>query len=238
MNTLPIFQDVTVYDELEPCPYLDKETARLPLQVPSQRITPIEVDSRLAAGQRRTGEFVYSTHCPSCQACRPIRLRASDIAFNATQRKTLRRNQAVLEPYIGPVIVDQARVDLFNKHRNERGLGKRISSIQSEEYAWAFQRSCFDTFEIAYSLNGDLVCVAICDQGSNSMSAVYTYYDPDYASMSLGTYSILKQIEYCRQTKREFLYLGFYIAESPNMSYKANFTPHERLEDGKWVCFE
>jgi len=237
MNTIPKFQDVTVYDELEPCPYLAKRTARLPLRVPSQRVTPRETDQRLATGQRRTGEFVYSTNCPECNACLPIRLRVDKIGFSRTHRRTLQRNEAILQPCIGPVLVDAERISMFNQHRNDRGLGKGESRIDSEEYAWAFQRSCFDTFEISYSLNGKLACVAICDQGFASMSAVYTYYDTGLEKLSLGTFSILKQIEYCRQTSREFLYLGFFIAQSRSMSYKADFIPNERLINGQWQEF-
>ena len=238
MTTLPIFQDVTVYDELEPCPYLDGETARLPLQVPCRKVDPLETDLRLAQGQRRTGEFVYLTNCPGCDACEPIRLRVDDFEFSKTQRRTLKRNNRVLTPYIGPVLVDEERVDLFNRHRKQRQLGKAESKIDIEEYSWAFQRSCFDTFEIAYSYNGQMASVAICDQGKNSVSAVYTYYEPKFAKLSLGTYSILRQIEYCRQTGREFLYLGFFIARSPHMTYKARFVPHERLIDHVWQTFE
>lgn len=223
-----------MYDELEPCPYLDDRTARLPLQVPSQRVTPLETDQRLALGQRRTGEFVYSTHCPQCAACLPIRLRPDRVKLSRTHHRNLRQNDQLLEVYQGPVLVDQERIAMFNQHRNDRGLGRGESRIDSEEYAWAFQRSCFETFEIAYSLNGKLVCVSICDQGFTSMSAVYTYYDTGQQKLGLGTYSILKQIEFCQQTGREFLYLGFYIAQSANMSYKARFLPNERLQDGSW----
>lgn len=237
MNTLPKFQDVTVYDELEPCPYLKDRTARLPLQVPSQRVTPLETDQRLALGQRRTGEFVYSTHCPQCKACSPIRLRPDRVKLSRSHRRNLRKNDERLEVYRGPVLVDPQRIEMFNQHRNNRGLGRGESRIDSDEYAWAFQRSCFDTFEIAYSLDGKLVCVSICDRGFTSLSAVYTYYDTDYQEFGLGTYSILKQIELCRASGYEFLYLGFYIAQSANMSYKARFQPNERLEDGQWTEF-
>ncbi len=235
MNTLQKFHDVTVYDELEPCPYLDQQTARLPLQVPCQRVSPRQTDERLAAGQRRTGEFVYSTKCPQCQACLPIRLRPDRVRLSRTHRRTLRRNDQTLESHFGPVQVDARRIALFNQHRHDRVLGRGDSVIDSEEYAWAFQRSCFDTFEISYFLGKQLVGVAICDQGLTSLSAVYTYYDTSLKQLSLGTYSILKQLEYCRRTGREFLYLGFYIEKSPHMSYKALFLPNERLQHGDWV---
>ncbi len=238
MNQLPIFRDVTVYDEQEPCPYLESQRARLPLQIPGQQVTPRETDQRLALGQRRTGEFVYSTCCSGCNACEPIRIPVDQFRFSRTHRRSLRRNERLLTPYIGPVIVDHQRIDLFNLHRRLRNLGRRESNIDGEEYSWAFQRSCFDTFELSYSLDGQLVCVSICDQGENSLSAVYTYYDPNLASLSLGTWSILRQIEYCLHTGREFLYLGFYIAESPNMSYKSRFLPNQRLIGGSWTRFE
>ena len=235
MNQSTIYRDETVYDEQEPCPYLDARQARLPLQIPGQRVTPRQTDQRLALGQRRTGEFVYSTCCATCNACEPIRIPVNEFQFSRTHRRALRRNDRLLTPYIGPVIVDHERIELFNLHRRMRNLGRRESSIDGEEYAWAFQRSCFDTFELSYSLDGRLACVAICDQGEASLSAVYTYYDPNLASLGLGTWSILRQIEYCRQTGRDYLYLGFYIAESSNMSYKARFLPNQRLVDGQWV---
>jgi len=237
MTTRSEFPDVTVFDEVEPCPYLDDLSARLPLQVPSQIVTPSQIDARLAAGQRRTGEFVYNIRCPNCRACQPIRLRTHRFRFSRTHRRTLRRNDQVLETRIGAVQVEPSRIEMFNRHRAERGLGRNVSAIDAEEYAWAFRRSCFDTFEISYWWDGKLVCVAICDRGYSSLSAVYTYYEPSAAKLSLGTYSILKQIEFCRQTGRDFLYLGFYIAESRHMSYKGQFLPNERLQDGQWKEF-
>lgn len=238
MNTRPVFRDITIYDEKEECPYLPGRTARLPLQIPSPEVTRQQADLRFAAGQRRTGEFVYSTRCPGCMSCEPIRIVVPDYRLSRTQQRTLDRNSRLLTPYLGPVIADAERVELFNRHRELRSLGRRDSRIDIEEYAWAFQKSCFDTFEISWSLDGKLVLVAICDQGENSLSAVYTCYDPELSRMSLGTWSILKQIEYCRATNRQFLYLGFFIAESGRMRYKARFLPHERLIDGQWKRFD
>ena len=237
MATLPLFEDVTVYDEIEPCPYLSDRSARLPLQVPCQPVGMSETDKRLALGQRRTGEFVYVTKCPKCNACEPIRLPVRAIRFSKTHRRTMNRNNERLTPYIGPILSDAQRVNLFNRHRNERGLG-RDTRIDREEYTWAFQRSCFDSFEISFSISGAVCAVAICDQGEDSLSAVYTFFDPDLGKLSLGTYSLLKQIEYCLQTNRSYLYLGFYIAQSRHMAYKANFLPHERYLNGKWVEFK
>jgi arginine-tRNA-protein transferase len=96
--------------------------------------------------------------------------------------------------------------------------------------------SCCPTFEIRYHRCGQLIGVAICDRGAESLSAVYTYFDPDFGRLSPGQFSILKQIELCQQWRMRYLYLGYYIAESKHMAYKANFTPHERFIDGCWIA--
>jgi arginine-tRNA-protein transferase len=200
-------------------------------------MTGEEADRRFASGQRRSGEFVYSTQCPGCQACEPLRLDVNKFQASSSQRRAWRRGLAAFTVEFGPLVNDEARVELFNRHRQGRGL-ERESPIDLESYAWGLGRSCFDAFEIDYYFAGQLSGVAICDRGGNSLSAVYTYYDPALLRLSPGTFSVLRQIEFCRENGLQYLYLGFFIAESKHMAYKSNFRPHERLIGGKWLEFD
>ncbi|MEL7496580.1 MAG: arginyltransferase [Planctomycetota bacterium] len=230
--------DIVIFDQTESCPYLEGEVARMPLRMPIGPVSQLEIDYRLAEGHRRTGEFVYQTQCPTCQACQPIRIKCEPYRFSKSAKRVIRNNDRFLEQRLSELVCDQPRIDLFNKHRRLRGLAKQDVDIDREEYEWGFVKSCFSSFEISYWDEGRLVAVAICDQGQTAMSAVYTYYDPDYASHGIGTYSILKQIEYCQQRDIEYLYLGYYVADSPHMKYKARFLPQERLIGNQWVKFE
>lgn len=230
-------RDIVIIDELEPCPYLPGEAARMPLRMPLHRITPSEIDRRLAEGHRRTGEYIYHTQCPACRACEPIRIDCTTYRFSRNQRRVLQWGDRNLTRTCGPLLADDERVRLFNRHRRERGLALSESDIDLDEYLWGFVRSCFDSFEIAYRDAERLVCLAVCDQGGNSLSAVYTFFDPDHPGLGLGTYSILKQIEYCQSENLQYLYLGYYVAGSPHMQYKSRFLPNERLIEGKWIRF-
>lgn len=210
----------------------------MPLRMPVGKVSLREADERLADGHRRTGEFVYKTNCPTCKACQPVRIDCQEYLFSRNQKRVIRRNDQELQMKIGPLVADQQRVALFNKHRRTRGLAKRDHDIDTEEYIWGFVRSCFDSFELTYWLKDQLVCLAVCDRGQTSMSAVYTFFDPDMQQQSLGTYSILKQIEHCRERELKYLYLGYFVENSPHMVYKQRFLPQDRLIDGEWVRVE
>jgi arginine-tRNA-protein transferase len=82
--------------------------------------------------------------------------------------------------------------------------------------------------------DGGLRMVSLVDRLGDGLSSVYTFYDPGVAGMSYGTYNVLWQIERCRELRLPYLYLGYFIAESRKMAYKATFRPIEGLLGGVW----
>jgi arginine-tRNA-protein transferase len=231
-------QEIVVFDTPHPCSYLPGRTARLPYRHPVAVLAPEQFDGRLAEGDRRSGVFLYRTQCPTCRACQPIRLDVEHFRPDATQRRTKRRGDELLTVEIGRPAVDAQRVALFNLHRDVRGLASDDAPIDKQSYAEFLIDTCCETLELSYWHADRLVAVAIADAGQDSLSAVYCFYDPTIRWLSLGTYSILREIALCLATRRRYLYLGFFIAESPHMSYKARFRPHQRLVEGEWVEFE
>lgn len=226
-----------VYDSPEECPYLPDHTSRLPLRLPLKRLSPAAFDERLAQGDRRSGQYLYRPACPGCRACESLRLDVSQFQPNATQRRTLRRGDQALETRISSPIVDDTRVALFNLHRRGRGLARSDGDIDASGYELFLVQSCCDTIEFSYWFDNRLIGVAVSDRGQEAMSAVYFFFHPDYSRLSPGVYNVLKQLEMCRGWGVRYLYLGFYIAGSAHMSYKAQYLPHERLIDGQWRTF-
>jgi leucyl-tRNA---protein transferase len=229
--------EIVVFDAPHACSYLPGRTARLPYRHPLAELTPEQFDQRLAEGDRRSGVFLYRVQCPRCRACQPIRLDVSQFRTDATQRRMQRRGDQLLSVRIGKPIVDCTRVQLFNLHRDGRGLASGDAPIDEQGYADFLTETCCETIELSYWHGERMMAVAIVDVGRNSASAVYCFYDPTFRLLSVGTYSILRTIAFCRETNRRYLYLGFFIAESPHMSYKARFRPHQRFIDGQWTDF-
>ena len=90
-----------------------------------------------------------------------------------------------------------------------------------------------DLFEFREA--GVLRMVSLVDCLADGLSSVYAFFDPAIPRTSFGTYNVLWQIERCRQLQLPYLYLGYWIAESRKMAYKATFRPVEGLVDGGWV---
>ena len=97
----------------------------MPLRMPLGKITLEQADQRLAEGHRRTGEFIYQTNCPACKACEPIRLDVFEFEFSRNQRRILSKGDRRFQQLIGPLQSDPQRIELFNKHRRQRGLAKK-----------------------------------------------------------------------------------------------------------------
>ena len=92
------------------------------------------------------------------------------------------------------------------------------------------------TYELDYRLGDRLVGVSIADRCASGLSSVYMFFDPDVCGRSLGTFSILWEIDFCRQLELPYYYLGFYVAGADTMNYKARFRPFELLvSDRRWI---
>lgn len=206
--------------------------------MPTRHLSSAEFGQRLENGDRRTGFFLYTQECPTCRACEPLRVDVAAFAPSRAQRRAKKRGDRELTVELGPYEVDHERVALFAAHQEGRGLSRSGNTIDARGYEGFLVDSCVDGFELRYRLEGRLVGVAITDRAHDALSAVYTYFDPTLPALSLGTYSILRQIALAAEWKLPWVYLGLAIEESPHMRYKLLFVPHERRILGAWKRFD
>ena len=227
-----------MHDAASACPYLDDETARLPLRLPIRALRRSEFGTRLGEGDRRQGLLLYRTACPECQACEPIRLDVERFTPGRSQRRTFKKTSAVVEAVLGPLEPTEEKVALYNRHKLGHKLSAGETEIDIDGYRAFLGESCCDTFEVRYLHKGRLVGVAITDRSDTALSAVYCYFDPALPQLGLGTFSILTQVDLARRWNLQHVYLGLYIRDCSAMAYKARFLPHERRLGGTWTTFE
>jgi arginine-tRNA-protein transferase len=110
-----------------------------------------------------------------------------------------------------------------------------MDDCSPEKYIEFLVSSWADTRFIEYRESDRLLAVSVVDFVASGMSAVYTFYDPEFEARGLGTYAILRQIEECRKLGMEYLFLGYWIENHPKMAYKTRFRPHEIFVNKRWL---
>ena len=103
-----------------------------------------------------------------------------------------------------------------------------------EQYRHFLLQSNVRSSLVEFREEGRLRMVSIVDRLEDGLSSVYTFFEPEVAGASLGTFNVVWQVDLCRRLGLPYLYLGYWIAQSRKMAYKVNFQPLEGLIDGQW----
>ena len=65
--------------------------------------------------------------------------------------------------------------------------------------------------------------------------AVYSFFETDTARTGMGNFVVLWLIDQCKRMGLPYVYLGYWIADSAKMAYKARFQPLESLGPEGWA---
>ena len=207
-------------------------------------------DIILAEGFRRSGTYVYRADCPDCKACIPIRISPGAFEPSKSQRRVFERNRdlAVTITSNADAFVTDEKVSLFRAYDRRHNPDAEKSFDEAKRMLTDMNGICrtadntrcesfySGTMNMNYTCGGTLVGVGIIDAGAASLSSNYFYYDTsdETKKRSIGTYSILREIELCRKFHLQRYYLGYWLKDCKSMVYKSNFKPHELLIGGEW----
>jgi len=216
-----------------PCSYLADRQARSQVATPAHLIDAEIYSSLVRAGFRRSGIFTYRPHCDHCRACIPVRLPVADLQLTRSQRRALKKH-ANLRPREMPLALFSDHYALYCRYQQARHPGGGMDDDSREQYTQFLLQSRVDTRLIEFLDDDGVRMVSLIDVLDDGLSSVYTFFDPDVAQSSFGTYNVLWQAAQCVDLGLPYLYLGYWIAESRKMAYKSAFTPIEGLIDGQW----
>ena len=215
-----------------PCPYLP-QTASMVVLEPDYLPQGGEFSHLMRTGFRRSGRVIYKPHCRTCRACVSVRIPVAAFRPNRAQRRTERRN-ADLTCTVLPAYFSTEHFHLYCRYQAWRHPNDAMNHADPKLYYGSMVESNVDTRFIEYRLGARLVALSVFDGLDDGLSAVYTFFDPEFEARSLGTYAILRQVEYARELGREWLYLGYWISGCRKMDYKVNFRPLAGFRHGRW----
>jgi arginine-tRNA-protein transferase len=188
-------------------------------------------------GFRRSGGYIYRPHCPHCQECISVRVPVKNHRFSRNEKRVLRRNSDI-RISITPGRFRDEHFDLYRRYISSRHNEGSMANPSKSDYHRFLICDWTDTLFFEYRLNRILIAVAVCDITDSGLSAVYTFFDPDYADRSPGHFAILNQIEESRSRDLEYLYLGYWIRNCSKMSYKRRYKPLEAYINDQWVALD
>lgn len=184
-------------------------------------------------GFRRSGQYIYRPHCPSCQACIPIRLPVSKFRPNRNQRRNLRRN-AGLSFSERPAEYQEEHYRLYTRYLVQRHKDGGMDNPDPASYRAFLISSWCETRFHEIREGQRLLGVAVVDHLDDGLSAVYTFFDPDETHRSLGRYAVLMEIQLARSLGLDWLYLGYWVSGCRKMSYKNEYRPLQYFFEGRW----
>lgn len=196
--------------------------------------------SHLESGYFSRGMDFYKPICSSCQECIPVRLPVAEFKASKSQRKLWRQNSDLQLRVDKPRFSDQ-RLDLYARyHRSRWGWVSVDLEILKPHFQDHLIIDWGGAWELSYWMDGQLIGFGVLDETPDGANSRYFVYEPELGkARGLGIYSLMREIEWCQQNQKEFLYLGMYVATSPSMSYKVDFRPFElRLPGHGWVRVE
>jgi arginine-tRNA-protein transferase len=228
-----------------PCPYLPGRAERKVFtHLVGDRAAALN-DILTQGGFRRSQNIAYRPACEGCRSCVSVRVVVNAFTPTRSLARVRKRNRDIIgsETSASPSSDQYA---LFRAYLDSRHADGGMADMTVLDYAMMVGDSHVDTLVIEYRFRGPdtgitgrgegrLVATALTDVLGDGLSMVYSFFDPEYADRSLGTFMILDHINRARRMALPYVYLGYWVDGSRKMGYKRRFRPQEHLGGRGWV---
>jgi leucyl-tRNA---protein transferase len=226
-----------------PCPYLaGKEERKVFTHLVGERAP--ELNNILTQGGfRRSQSIAYRPACEGCRACVSVRVIAGEFTPTRNLRRIIARNSDLVGD-MKIAVPTSEQYSIFRAYLDSRHRDGGMADMTVLDYAMMVEDSHIETRVIEYRRRvgdgegrqaGDLIAVALTDVLGDGLSMVYSFFEPDEASRSLGTFMVLDHIARAKQMGLAYVYLGYWVRGSRKMDYKSRFLPQERLTPDGWA---
>ena len=224
-----------------PCPYLaGKEERKVFTHLVGERAG--ELNNILTQGGfRRSQSIAYRPACEGCRCCVSVRVVAKEFDPTRSMRRIVNRNADIVGE-MKIAVPTSEQYSIFRAYLDSRHRDGGMADMTVLDYAMMVEDSHIETRIIEYRRgkrgSGDLLAIALTDVLGDGLSMVYSFFEPDEAARSLGTFMVLDHIARARNMGLAYVYLGYWVRGSRKMDYKSRFLPQERLTPDGWARVE
>lgn len=200
---------------------------------------PAEFMDRLwAAGWRHFGRyfFRYSSQPDehgATQTITPLRIDLASCFFTKSQRRVLSRNTDLRHDIV-PAALDEGLQAMF--HRHKQRFSQNVPDAL-ENFLGPDPKHGPCACRMVRVFEGErLIAASFFDVGQNAASSVYGLFEPEFTKRSLGIFTMLLEIQHCRESGLRWLYPGYATHGPSAYDYKKQFRGTEWLDwsTGEW----
>jgi arginyl-tRNA--protein-N-Asp/Glu arginylyltransferase len=222
-----------------PCPYLPGRHER---KVFTHLVGPDarHLNTQLSQGGfRRSQNIAYRPACDRCAACVSVRVPVKSFDWSRSFRRALKANEDMTAE-VKTAKATSEQYSLFRTYIDHRHGEGGMADMTVLDFSAMVDDTLVDSRIVeyraptAYDPNGELIAAVLIDLLGDGLSMIYSFYDPELAARSLGTFIILDTIRRAERMGLPYAYLGFWVNGSRKMEYKARFLPQERLGADGW----
>jgi arginyl-tRNA--protein-N-Asp/Glu arginylyltransferase len=195
-------------------------------------------------GFRRSQSIAYRPACENCRACVSVRVVVDEFRPTRSMRRIVERNRDIVAEMRVPVPSSE-QYSVFRSYLDARHRDGGMADMTVLDYAMMVEDSHVETKVVEYRrlggagrreghATGGLLAVALTDVLTDGLSMVYSFFDSEESTRSLGTFMILEHIARARRMGLLYVYLGYWVQGSRKMDYKGRFLPQQRLSPDGW----
>lgn len=228
-----LLQPLLVLNEVR-CPYLEGRWERKILLVLDGPETQSRHDELTRGGFRRSQRYIYRPACRNCNACVPARVEALAFEPSRSQRRIAKKN-GDLDAQAHGCRVTEEQYRLFHRYLETRHGDGEMAGMTARDFQEMVGASPVNSNLVEFrDAGGRLLAGLLCDRLEDGLSLVYSFFEPEEEARSLGVQMILWAIGEAQRLGLPHVYLGYWIADSRKMAYKASFRPLQVLQGRKW----
>ncbi len=221
-----------------PCPYVaGRSEQKLVIELRSEDAGRFFGDLA-RAGFRRSHGLAYRPTCRDCDACVPVRIPVARFAATRSLKRIAAGNRDLVAAERPPIATEE-HFALFKRYLDRRHGTSDMADMDWRDYRAMVEDTAVDSALIEQRTpDGRLAAVCLIDLADDSISAVYSFFEPEAPKRSLGKFMVLDLVRRAAAFNLDHVYLGYWIQGSPTMDYKRGFPGLEAFRQGCWRALD